>query len=168
MGGRLVGWIAVGPMEIWLEGASRDEVVAYLGRVQSFARVLRGNPSIDVTTFDGGYDELPESVIDALDDEFLEEDFELLGGSRLDSVCEYVRDTDPVDLLDACVTWWNTLYGSDVKAIQDPYDTGRKIVFAGSPVEGTRPSGDGFEMLDMIFAIGLWHWLGIQTACTLT
>lgn len=168
MGGRIDGWVAVGPMEVWLEGAARDEVVAYLTRVQHFARMLREDASFDLASFNGGYDDLPERIVAALDDEFYEEDFELLGGTRLPAVCEYVRGTDPADLLDACVTWWNTLYGSDVKGIQDPYDTGRKIVFAGSHVDGVRPTGDGFLMLDMIFATGLWHWLGIQTACSLT
>ena len=168
MGGRLDGWIAVGPMEVWLEGAARDEVVAYLARVQLLARVLRSDPSFALDSFEGSYEDLPERILAALDDEFLEEDFELLGGSRLPAVCDYVRGTDPADLLDACVTWWNTMYGSDVKAIQDPYDTGRKIVFVGERVDGERPSGDGFTVLDMIFTTGLWHWLGIQTACTLT
>lgn len=168
MGGRTVGWIAVGPMDIWLEGTAREETIAYLTRVQNFVRMAQADVSFNIDSFSGGYDDLPKSLVSALDDEFFEEDFELLGGSRLRAVCDYVRGTDPEDLLDACITWWNTLYGSDVKGIQDPFDTSRKIVFAGSYVESVSPSGEGFKMLDMIFATGLWHWLGIQTACTLT
>jgi hypothetical protein len=168
MGARLDGWIAAGPMEIWLEGAARDEVVAFLSRVQFFARTVRTDTEFDPASFTGGYDDLPERLLTALDDEFFEEDFELVGGSRLPALCEYVRDTSPADLLEACVTWWNTLYGNDVKAIQDPNDTGRKIVFAGEATEQGRPQGDAFRMLDMIFTTGLWHWFGIHTACSLT
>jgi hypothetical protein len=168
MGGRLDGWIAVGPMEVWLDAQQREEAVAFLGRVQFFARTLREAPGFDLNGFSGTYDDLPEAIVSALDDGFAEEDFELLGSSRLSALCDHVRETDPADLLDACVTWWNTLYGNDVKGIQDPYDTGRKVVFAGDHVDQNRPAGEGFKMLDMIFTIGLWHWLDIQTACSLT
>ena len=168
MGGRLDGWLVVGPMEVWLEGAARDEVIDFLTRVQFFARTVRMDADFDLASFTGGYDDLPERILEALDDEFFEEDFELIGGSRLPALCEYLRDTGPAELLEACLTWWNTTYGSDVKAIQDPNDTGRKIVFAGERTEQGRPQGEAFVMIDMIFTVGLWHWLDIHTACALT